>query len=316
MVARRRAAGLRRGRPARGRAFRHRRPGPARAARRCVFPTRAPGRANAQVRLGIVPAGPPRGARPRRCGSTGTASATPTWPGCCGTASGRRSPCWCRRRDQREVALLAVDAASGGTRAAVTESDEAWVNLDRDLPRWLPDGSGLLWASERSGGRALELRRPDGRLRARVAGRPIEGSSRSCHVTAGLAARCFVLEGGPVGNRLDADRARASGRRQVLTDDAAEHAPALRAGGPALRRHAAPIRGRLPRSVVVHDASGAEVARAAGRGRAAALRGPARAGRRPRRRAGFHAALVRPRDFDRRPAATRWCSTSTAGPTA
>ena len=44
----------------------------------------------------------------------------------------------------------------------LVERDEAWVNLDRDLPRWLPDGSGLLWASERGGRRALELRDPTG----------------------------------------------------------------------------------------------------------------------------------------------------------
>ena len=54
-------------------------------------------------------------------------------------------------RDQRQVALLAVDPATGHTRPLVVESDPDWVNLDRDLPRWLPDGSGLLWASEASG---------------------------------------------------------------------------------------------------------------------------------------------------------------------
>jgi dipeptidyl-peptidase-4 len=38
------------------------------------------------------------------------------------------------------------------------------VELDEHLPRWLPDGSGFLWVSERSGRRELELHRADGTL--------------------------------------------------------------------------------------------------------------------------------------------------------
>ncbi len=63
-------------------------------------------------------------------------------------------------RLQHEEALLAVDPATGGTRALLTETDEAWLNLDADtkIPRWLPDGSGFLWSTERRGDWQLELR--------------------------------------------------------------------------------------------------------------------------------------------------------------
>ena len=67
-------------------------------------------------------------------------------------------------RDQRELAILTVDARSGASKVLHVEKDQAWVPLDHDLPRWLPDGSGFLMASERSGERALELHKADGTL--------------------------------------------------------------------------------------------------------------------------------------------------------
>ena len=53
---------------------------------------------------------------------------------------------------------------TGATRPLHVEKDDAWVDLERDLPRWLPDGSGFLLASERSGKRELELHGPEGSL--------------------------------------------------------------------------------------------------------------------------------------------------------
>jgi len=67
-------------------------------------------------------------------------------------------------RAQTELAVLAVDAA-GAARRLLTETDAAWLDLpDPGLPRWLPDGSGFLWESERSGSWQLELRERDGAL--------------------------------------------------------------------------------------------------------------------------------------------------------
>ncbi len=65
-------------------------------------------------------------------------------------------------RRQRELQLLAVDPATGATSPLLRETDAAWVNLDQDVPRWLADGSGFLWTTERDGAKALELRAADG----------------------------------------------------------------------------------------------------------------------------------------------------------
>ena len=65
-------------------------------------------------------------------------------------------------RDQREEKLLAVDPASGACRELLTETDEAWLNLDGDLPEWLPGGRQFLWTTEKRGSRQLELRAANG----------------------------------------------------------------------------------------------------------------------------------------------------------
>jgi dipeptidyl-peptidase-4 len=65
-------------------------------------------------------------------------------------------------RAQTELAILAADE-SGTTRMLLTESDPAWLDLpEPELPYWLGDGSGFLWATERRGAWQLELRRADG----------------------------------------------------------------------------------------------------------------------------------------------------------
>jgi dipeptidyl-peptidase-4 len=56
----------------------------------------------------------------------------------------------------------AADVRTGATRPLLVERDEAWVNLFDGMPRWLPDGSGFLWISERDGAPRLELRGKDG----------------------------------------------------------------------------------------------------------------------------------------------------------
>ncbi|MBI4659776.1 MAG: DPP IV N-terminal domain-containing protein [Verrucomicrobia bacterium] len=68
-------------------------------------------------------------------------------------------------RDQKELALLQADPKTGVPTELLTERDPAWLNLDQQVPRWLEDGSGFLWTSERNGGTQLELREPGGKLR-------------------------------------------------------------------------------------------------------------------------------------------------------
>ena len=74
-----------------------------------------------------------------------------------------------QNREQTEELLLAVDPATGDTSPLLVERDQAWLNLDQQMPRWLSDGSAFLWTTERNGVWELELRSRDGRLIRRLA---------------------------------------------------------------------------------------------------------------------------------------------------
>jgi dipeptidyl-peptidase-4 len=68
-------------------------------------------------------------------------------------------------RDQKELQLLAVDALTGKTRTLLTETDAAWVNVRQDVPRWLGNDQGFLWAAEQTNSSwQLEWRQPNGTL--------------------------------------------------------------------------------------------------------------------------------------------------------
>ncbi len=69
-----------------------------------------------------------------------------------------------QNRRQTEELILAVDQETGYTTTLYAERDDAWLNLDQSVPRWLEDGSGFLWTSERSGEGQLELRSAGGGL--------------------------------------------------------------------------------------------------------------------------------------------------------
>lgn len=66
-----------------------------------------------------------------------------------------------QNRTQTEERLLSVDVRNGSTRAILTETDAAWVNIDEQMPRVLHDGR-FLWTSERRGAWQLEIRSADG----------------------------------------------------------------------------------------------------------------------------------------------------------
>jgi dipeptidyl-peptidase-4 len=97
-------------------------------------------------------------------------------------------------RRMKRVAVLAVDARSGATRTLVTEEDPTWVEQDPSMPRWLPDGSGFLWSTDRGGAFELELRDREGAKTATVAAgigyrhlAAVDGERRLAYVTAGPA---------------------------------------------------------------------------------------------------------------------------------
>jgi dipeptidyl-peptidase-4 len=185
-----------------------------------VFPYPRPGRDNAIVRLGLiaVEGGPIRWI-------TWDQSRWPYLARVLWDTPRAPLALLVQARDQREAALLAVDEGTGATRALLIESDEAWINLERDLPRFLADGSGLLWASERDGHRTLELRKPDGTFERAVVG---QGFLSLVHVDGDEA---LVLTGDAVESRLERVALRGPARVVVAGGDRADRTPlACRSG--------------------------------------------------------------------------------------
>ena len=67
-------------------------------------------------------------------------------------------------RLQKNAQLLAVDPRTGKTRELLLEHDDAWITLDSTVPRWLPDASGFVWSSEKTGAWELAMHDADGQL--------------------------------------------------------------------------------------------------------------------------------------------------------
>lgn len=123
-----------------------------------AWPYPRPGHDNARVRLGVI-------------GASGGATQWLTWdveryPYLATVVWSGKAPLTVlvQSRDQHHAALLTADPASGETRVLLEEHDDAWLNLDQSVPRWLDDGAQFLWSSEREGSWQLELRGADGQL--------------------------------------------------------------------------------------------------------------------------------------------------------
>lgn len=65
-------------------------------------------------------------------------------------------------REQTQLAVLAVDPATGATRPLLTERDAAWLNVAPTALTWLPDGAGFLWMTESRGAWSLVHYQADG----------------------------------------------------------------------------------------------------------------------------------------------------------
>ena len=173
------------------------------------------------------------------------------------------------------------------------------MNLDQDVPRWLADGSGFLWISERE-------RRP-----AAGAARPRRPAARACwsRPRPGLPAAWSrvrpktrpVRLSPPAPTRRRAHLFRVAGSTAATAAHALEGAPACtrpvsrkdQSTSTSTRRAAT----RMPRTTV-HDARRHARRRAAVGRRGAAVRAAAWSWCKVGDDAGFHAAVVRPRDFD------------------
>ncbi len=96
-----------------------------------------------------------------------------------------------QNRHQTEEAVLQVDPRTGKTETLLVERDAAWLELDQDVPHWLPDAGGFLWTTERNGALQLELRAADGTLRHALT-EPEFGFRKLAHVDAKSQA-AFVI---------------------------------------------------------------------------------------------------------------------------
>lgn len=66
-------------------------------------------------------------------------------------------------REQKRLRLVRVDLATGVRNVLIDDSAETWINLHNDL-RLIPDTGEIVWSTERTGLRRLELRDRDGML--------------------------------------------------------------------------------------------------------------------------------------------------------
>jgi dipeptidyl-peptidase 4 len=186
-----------------------------------AFPYPRPGKANVRVRLGII-------------NVTGGATTWVKWPS-------DRFPYLARvfwkekkaplsllvqTRDQREAAFLAVDVRSGATRTLHVEKDDAWVELEPNLPRWLPDGSGFLAVSERTGRRELTLHAPDGAPKRLLVPGALGFEALVRVPDDGRAA--IVVTARPTSKAIWEVPLREAGEpRRISRDDDAEHNPSF-----------------------------------------------------------------------------------------
>jgi dipeptidyl-peptidase-4 len=123
-----------------------------------TWPYPRPGKKNASVRLGLMPA-------------TGGETTWVEWdseryPYLATVKWSQSAPLTLvvQNRLQTEEAILAVDESTGETTVLHVESDDRWVDLDQDMPHWTEDGSAFLWSTDRNGGRQIEMRDSDGEL--------------------------------------------------------------------------------------------------------------------------------------------------------
>jgi dipeptidyl-peptidase 4 len=188
-----------------------------------VFPYPRAGKANAKVRLGVISAGGGATTWLRWDGEKYPYLARVTWE-----ERGAPLTLLVQTRDQREQVVLAAER-SGQTRTLHVETDEAWLDLDDHLPRWLPGGKRLLLASERSGRRALNLHGPDGKLERELVPGALGFDDLLAVTEDGSTA--YALAVAPTSTRLYRVSLQKSEPPQPLTDDSAEHHPVFAKNG-------------------------------------------------------------------------------------
>ncbi|MCO4762320.1 MAG: DPP IV N-terminal domain-containing protein [Myxococcales bacterium] len=122
------------------------------------WPYPRPGKRNAKVRLGVVPVG---GGATRWLDWDRA-----TYPYLTQVRWQKGAPLTIvvQNRTQTELTVLRQPPKPGKWQPLLTERDKAWLNLDAQMPFWLPKGKGFLWTTERGGAWQLELRGAEGKL--------------------------------------------------------------------------------------------------------------------------------------------------------
>jgi dipeptidyl-peptidase 4 len=115
------------------------------------------GTPNAEVRLGVVPASGGKVTWADLGDPLQSLLARVDW-----LPDSKRVAVQRLNRIQTELALLFVDAATGGARNVLTERDPHWINIGNDL-QFLDKREAFLWSSEMTGFRHLYLYSSDGR---------------------------------------------------------------------------------------------------------------------------------------------------------
>ena len=200
-----------------------------------------------------------------------------------------------QNREQTEEALIALDwAVTGRTRILLVEKDEAWLEIDPRMPRWLADGSGFLWITERNGATQLELRDPVGNLVEAVT--PLDFILRE-FVHLEPDGKSVIVLGGDDPKQSQVIRVAISSRPDPmvhLTREAGVHDAVFAKSGATYVIKSGPAGGSPVN--IVYDRQGKEI----GRLRSVGEEPPfspniewTTVGEVPQ----FHAMLVRPRDF-------------------
>src|SRR5262249_33637445 len=124
-----------------------------------------PGKANAKVKLGVVPVAGGKTTWVEWDAKKYEYLASVHW--------GKHGPLTLCVQDrlQQELLLLQAAPATGKTTTLLMEKDPAFLNLHTDRPRWLPSGD-FLWVAEGEKGSQLELRDKDGKRKKVIALEP------------------------------------------------------------------------------------------------------------------------------------------------
>jgi dipeptidyl-peptidase-4 len=252
-----------------------------------AFPYPRAGRANALVRLGLLPAQGGRFTWVEWDRARYPYLAKVVWP-----AHGPLTVL-VQNRTQTEELLLAVDTRTGATRTLLTERDAAWLNLDAQMPRYLADGS-FLWTSERGGAWQLEHRAADGSLR-RALTLPELGYRGLAHVDEAANAVFVRAAMDPIEAHLWRVPLTGDAEPTQLTSEPGEHDAVFAASAPVWIDVADTVAGeRFARVRFVDGRSGPTLTAAAEAPEALPRLEHVWTDTTPRMRA----VIVRPRDFD------------------